>query len=275
MKDDSGALFSQLRDIMNRLRAPGGCPWDRKQTYGSLRPHIIEEAYELVDAVDNGDIAGICEESGDLLLQVVFMGVIAEESGDFSLADIVRSISDKLIRRHPHVFGDVDVSDSDEVLRNWEQIKLNEKGGQDNGATVLSGVPKGLPPLVKAFRIQQKAASVGFDWDQSSQLPVFDKIDEEIEEVKTAMESEDRLSVEEEIGDVLFSIVNLARRLGVDPHLALERSNKKFIDRFGRIEQDLRDRNRSWTDTDLEELDSLWDRAKTVSRQDGACDNPM
>jgi len=275
MKDDSGALFSQLRDIMNRLRAPGGCPWDRKQTYGSLRPHIIEEAYELVDAVDNGDIAGICEESGDLLLQVVFMGVIAEESGDFSLADIVRSISDKLIRRHPHVFGDVDVSDSDEVLRNWEQIKLNEKGGQDNGATVLSGVPKGLPPLVKAFRIQQKAASVGFDWDQSSQLPVFDKIDEEIEEVKTAMESEDRLSVEEEIGDVLFSIVNLARRLGVDPHLALERSNKKFIDRFGRIEQDLRDRNRSWTDTDLDELDSLWDRAKMVSRQDGACDNPM
>ncbi|MEA3285582.1 MAG: nucleoside triphosphate pyrophosphohydrolase [Synergistota bacterium] len=275
MKDDSGALFSQLRDIMNRLRAPGGCPWDRKQTYGSLRPHIIEEAYELVDAVDNGDTAGICEESGDLLLQVVFMGVIAEESGDFSLADIVRSISDKLIRRHPHVFGDVDVSDSDEVLRNWEQIKLNEKGGQDNGATVLSGVPKGLPPLVKAFRIQQKAASVGFDWDQSSQSPVFDKIDEEIDEVKTAMESEDRLSVEEEIGDVLFSIVNLARRLGVDPHLALERSNKKFIDRFGRIEQDLRDRNRSWTDTDLDELDSLWDRAKTVSRQDGACDNPM
>ncbi|MCF4115051.1 MULTISPECIES: nucleoside triphosphate pyrophosphohydrolase [Dethiosulfovibrio] len=275
MKDDSGALFSQLRDIMNRLRAPGGCPWDRKQTYGSLRPHIIEEAYELVDAVDNGDTAGICEESGDLLLQVVFMGVIAEESGDFSLADIVRSISDKLIRRHPHVFGDVDVSDSDEVLRNWEQIKLNEKGGQNNGATVLSGVPKGLPPLVKAFRIQQKAASVGFDWDQSSQSPVFDKIDEEIEEVKTAMESEDRLSVEEEIGDVLFSIVNLARRLGVDPHLALERSNKKFIDRFGRIEQDLRDRNRSWTDTDLDELDSLWDRAKMVSRQDGACDNPM
>lgn len=275
MKDDSGALFSQLRDIMNRLRAPGGCPWDRKQTYGSLRPHIIEEAYELVDAVDNGDIAGICEESGDLLLQVVFIGVIAEESGDFSLADIVRSISDKLIRRHPHVFGDVDVSDSDEVLRNWEQIKLNEKGGQDNGATVLSGVPKGLPPLVKAFRIQQKAASVGFDWDQSSQLPVFDKIDEEIDEVKTAMESEDRLSMEEEIGDVLFSIVNLARRLGVDPHLALERSNKKFIDRFGRIEQDLRDRNRSWTDTDLDELDSLWARAKAVSRQDGACDNPM
>ncbi|EFC92099.1 MazG family protein [Dethiosulfovibrio peptidovorans DSM 11002] len=275
MKDDSGALFSQLRDIMNRLRAPGGCPWDRKQTYGSLRPHIIEEAYELVDAVDNGDIAGICEESGDLLLQVVFIGVIAEESGDFSLADIVRSISDKLIRRHPHVFGDVDVSDSDEVLRNWEQIKLNEKGGQDNGATVLSGVPKGLPPLIKAFRIQQKAASVGFDWDQSSQLPVFDKIDEEIDEVKTAMESEDRLSMEEEIGDVLFSIVNLARRLGVDPHLALERSNKKFIDRFGRIEQDLRDRNKSWTDTDLDELDSLWARAKAVSRQDGACDNPM
>ncbi|MCF4152085.1 nucleoside triphosphate pyrophosphohydrolase [Dethiosulfovibrio sp. F2B] len=275
MKDDSGALFSQLRDIMNRLRAPGGCPWDRKQTYGSLRPHIIEEAYELVDAVDNGDIAGICEESGDLLLQVVFMGVIAEESGDFSLADIVRSISDKLIRRHPHVFGDVDVSDSDEVLRNWEQIKLNEKGGQDNGATVLSGVPKGLPPLIKAFRIQQKAASVGFDWDQSSQLPVFDKIEEEIDEVKTAMELEDRFSVEEEIGDVLFSIVNLARRLGVDPHLALERSNKKFIDRFGRIEQDLRDRNKSWTDTDLDELDSLWDWAKAVSRQDGACDNPM
>ncbi|PIE54157.1 MAG: nucleoside triphosphate pyrophosphohydrolase [Dethiosulfovibrio peptidovorans] len=260
---------------MERLRAPGGCPWDRKQTYGSICPHVIEEAYELVDAVAEGSMEGLCEEAGDLLLQVVFMGVIAEELGDFTLDDVIQGISSKLVRRHPHVFGELSVTDSDQVLRNWERIKLQEKGGQDSGASVLSGVPKGLPPLIKAFRVQDKAAHVGFDWEPENQEPVFQKITEEVIEVREAMKSGDKNQLSREIGDVLFSVVNLARRLGVDPHQALEATNKKFIRRFEHIEEDLRSRGVAWEDTDLTELDVLWEQAKKASSRKDALGKPL
>lgn len=260
--DSHQTLFSDLENIMRRLRAPGGCPWDRKQTYNSLRPYIVEEAYELIDAIDGGDSVMMVEEAGDLLLQVVFIGVIAEERGDFDLSDIIKGISSKLIRRHPHVFGDVSVDDSDQVLKNWEKIKLMEKKEKEGPKGVLSGVPKALPPLLKAFRIQEKAASVGFDWAKGDQKPVFDKISEEIHEVVAAMKDGDADAVAREIGDVLFSVVNLARRLGVDPGLALERSNRSFIDRFGFIEKSLEEQGREWGDASLSDLDELWDEAK-------------
>lgn len=259
---DSGVLFSKLEEIMTRLRAPGGCPWDRKQTYSSLRSNIIEEAYELVEAIDESNLEGMAEEAGDLLLQVVFIGVIAQERGDFALSDIVESISSKLIRRHPHVFGDLSADDSDQVLRNWERIKTEEKESKGISKAVLSGVPKGLPPLIKAFRIQQKAAGVGFDWAKGDQEPVFDKISEELDEVREAMASGDKDGLVGEIGDLLFSVVNLARRMDIDPHLALERTNSSFIERFGFIERSIEAQDKSWDQMSLDDLDGLWDEAK-------------
>ncbi|NCC97193.1 MAG: nucleoside triphosphate pyrophosphohydrolase [Synergistales bacterium] len=259
---DSSVLFSRLEEIMKRLRAPGGCPWDRKQTYSSLRPHIIEEAYELVEAIDDGDLDDMAEEAGDLLLQVVFIGVIAEERGDFALSDIIESISSKLIRRHPHVFGDISVEDSDQVLKNWERIKTEEKREKGTSKGVLSGVPGALPPLIKAFRVQQKAAGVGFDWEKGDQGPVFDKISEEIAEVKEAMSQGDEEALTKEIGDLLFSVVNLSRRLGVDPGSALNMSNSSFIKRFDFIEKFLEAQGKSWDQVSLDYLDGLWDEAK-------------
>lgn len=259
---ESGELFSRLEGIMRRLRAPGGCPWDREQTYSSLRSNIIEEAYELVEAIDKGDLDGMAEEGGDLLLQVVFIGVIAEERGDFLLSDIVESISSKLIRRHPHVFGDESAEDSDQVLRNWERIKTEEKEKNGLSKGVLSGVPGSLPPLIKAFRIQHKAAGVGFDWPKGDQEPVFDKISEEIGEVREAMAQCDQDKLAGEIGDLLFSVVNLARRLGIDPHLALERTNRSFMDRFNFIERSIEAQDKRWDQVSLDYLDCLWDEAK-------------
>lgn len=261
---DPSALFLELKNIMKRLRDPGGCPWDRKQSYQTLRPYIIEEAYELVDAIDSGDKGAIVEEAGDLLLQVVFISTIAEEQGDFTVSEVIQAISEKLIRRHPHVFGDIEVNGSAEVLKNWERIKLQEKKDKKVEISILSGVPKGLPPLVKALRMQQKAASIGFDWLSGNQEPVFDKIEEELLEFRQAMEKEDVENMVEEIGDVLFSVVNLARRLNIDPGLALEQSNKKFKKRFGFIEKKVLESDKDWSDFSLNELDELWTCAKSM-----------
>lgn len=263
-KKDPSALFLELKNIMKRLREPGGCPWDRKQSYQTLRPYIIEEAYELVDAIDSGEKGAIVEEAGDLLLQVVFISTIAEEQGDFTVSDVIQTISEKLIRRHPHVFGEVAVNGSDEVLKNWERIKLQEKKDKKVEISILSGVPKGLPPLVKALRIQQKAASIGFDWPSDDQEPVFDKIDEELLEFRQAMKKKDTDNMVEEIGDILFSVVNLARRLNIDPGLALEQTNKKFTKRFSSVEKTVLESNKDWQDFSLNELDELWNCAKSM-----------
>lgn len=259
---DSSVLFARLEEIMKRLRAPGGCPWDRKQTYSSLCPHIIEEAYELVDAIDGGALDDMAEEAGDLLLQVVFIGVIAEERGDFALSDIIEAISSKLIRRHPHVFGDLSVENSDQVLRNWERIKTEEKREKGAPEGILSGVPRALPPLIKSLRIQEKAAGVGFDWAKGEQGPVFDKISEEMAEVREAMSSNDDDALAGEIGDLLFSVINLSRRLGVDPSSALNMANKSFMERFEFIEYAMTSQGKGWDEVSLGYLDGLWDEAK-------------
>ena len=253
---------------MEKLRGEGGCPWDRKQSFETLRTYIIEEAYELVDAVTNGAPENIKEESGDLLLQIVFLASIAKEKHFYDIDDVINCICDKLVRRHPHVFADACAKDSDEVLRNWERIKLEEKAADKRNSSagkansILSGVPSGLPALLKAYRIQEKAAHVGFDWEKGDTAPIFDKIQEEIEEVKIAAESNEAVCIEEEIGDLLFAGVNLARHLGVNPDAALGRANAKFMLRFSEIEKLVAQSNRDWADFSLEELDGMWNLAK-------------
>ena len=260
--------FEELVGIMEKLRGEGGCPWDRKQNLESLRTYIIEEAYELVEAITNGAPESIIEESGDLLLQIIFISSIAKEKYIFDINDVVSGICDKLIRRHPHVFANESVSNSDEVLRNWERIKLEEKAANVNSAnaserkSILSGVPKGLPALLKAHRIQEKAAHVGFDWEKGNTAPIFEKIREEIDEIKEAVDKEDAACIEDEIGDLLFAGVNLARHLGVNPDAALGRANAKFISRFSEVEKSVARSGRDWTEFTLEELDGFWDSAK-------------
>lgn len=262
--------FDHLVEVMKRLRSPGGCPWDRKQTYETLCPHIVEEAYELVDAIERrGEDRGIehvLEECGDLLLQVVFIGTIAEEQGDFSVSAISDVLSRKLIRRHPHVFGDTVAADADAVLENWEKIKREERAEQPQKDTsVLSGVPRSLPATVKAYRIQQKAAMVGFDWEKDSQQPVIDKISEELREVCDVIDSDDKEAVTGEIGDLLFAVINLSRRLGIDPDVALSRTNAKFENRFRFVEKNVEENGGDWSKFTLEELDSYWNQAKNAA----------
>lgn len=256
--------FDEIVDIIERLRAPGGCPWDRKQTLETLRTPITEEAYELADAITKHDMQDIKEEAGDLLLQVVFVASIAKEQsqGAFNMQDVVRTICDKLIRRHPHVFGNVDAKDSDEVLRNWEKIKLEERKKKHESTSILAGVPDGLPPLLKANRIQGKAAHVGFDWPKGSPAPLFAKLDEEINELKEAANSDNPEHIADELGDVLFMTVNLARRLGVDPDAALNGVCEKFRKRFEFMEQCAANEGKNISDYTLEELDTFWDKAK-------------
>jgi len=253
---------------MERLRGEGGCPWDRKQSFETLRTYIVEEAYELVDAITEGAPEHIKEECGDLLLQIVFVSTLAKEKRYFDVDDVIRNLCDKLIRRHPHVFADESAEDSDEVLRNWERIKLEEKATdkikspEKNKNSILSGVPSGLPALLKAYRIQEKAAHVGFDWQKEDTAPIYEKIQEEIMEVKCAEESKDPRLVEEEMGDLLFASVNLARHLGVNPDVALGRANVKFMTRFSEIERLVAESNRNWTDFSLDDLDNMWNLAK-------------
>lgn len=254
-------MFEELVEIMEKLR--NSCPWDKKQTLETLRTYIIEEAYELVDAITKGAPSGISEECGDLLLQIVFVSTIAKESHKFTIDDVIKGINEKLVRRHPHVFGSEVANDSDEVLRNWEQIKLKEKQekGEDK-KEILSGVPAGLPALIKAFRIQEKAAHVGFDWEKGNLEPLFAKINEEIEEVREAKAAGEFSEIEEEFGDLLFATVNLGRHLGVNPDVALGRANSKFMSRFAQVEKMVEKSGRNWSSFTLEELDNFWNIAK-------------
>lgn len=246
--------FERLLDIMDELREK--CPWDRKQTFESLRHLTIEETYELGDAILEGDPDEIKKELGDLLLHIVFYAKIGSESNAFDMATVANEISDKLIRRHPHIYDDIAVENADEVEKNWEAIKLKE-----GKKSVLQGVPKSLPALVKAFRIQDKVAGVGFDWKHAD--AVFDKVREELDELKVEVEA-DSQKVEDELGDVIFSLVNYARFLKINPENALERTNKKFIKRFGYIERKAEQSGKKVNDLSLDEMEAYWKEAKKI-----------
>ncbi len=248
-----------LIETMARLRAPDGCPWDIEQTHRTLRRYMIEEVYEAIEAIEAGDSQALCEELGDVLLQVVFHARIAEETGTFTMQDIINTVTQKLIRRHPHVFSTVSVQDSAEVIVNWEKIKKTEKSHQQR-ISVLDGIPKGLPALMRAYKLQAKAAKVGFDW--TSIDPVWEKVAEELAELRQAIHNEENKAVEGELGDVLFAVVNLARFLNLDPEVALTVTNNKFLKRFSYIEETLKEKNISWNRMTLPELDKLWEEAK-------------
>jgi len=248
------AAFERLLKIMDDLRA--GCPWDQKQTLESLRYLTIEETYELSDAILEKDMTGIKKELGDLMLHLVFYAKIGSESGDFDIKDVLDSISEKLIERHPHIYGDVKVASAEDVKNNWEKIKLREKDRK----SVLDGVPNSLPAMVKAYRMQEKARGVGFDWENAGQ--VWEKVNEEIHELQCEMKKGDHESIEKEFGDLLFSLVNFARFIGINPEDALERTNKKFIKRFKYIEEQTNGQGKNLKELTLKEMDAFWDEAK-------------
>lgn len=252
--------FGALLDVLDELRIK--CPWDAKQTNESLRPNTIEEAMELADALINNSVSDIEKELGDVLLHIIFYAKIADEKGQFDIADVCDALRKKLIFRHPHVFGTTHVDNTDQVLQNWEQLKLKEKGGNKS---VLAGVPNSLPSLIKAFRIQEKAANVGFDWDSPEQ--VWDKVKEEIAEVEREIRSGNAANLENEFGDLLFSIVNAARLYKVHPDTALEHTNKKFIFRFNYVESQAKAAGKALNEMTLAEMDQLWNEAKTLERQ--------
>lgn len=259
----------RLRAIMHRLRAPGGCPWDAEQTHESLLPHLIEEAYEVAEAIRSGDRDAIVDELGDLLLQPVFHAEIASERGDFDLDTIARAIGDKLIRRHPHVFGESRVEDATDVLRQWDRIKRAEKGDDDTGDTepkpYLGKANEGLPALVNAAKLQKKAARVGFDWPDGDLTPVLGKIREETDEVADALASGAADRVAEEIGDLLFAVVNLARKQRLEPELLLHHANAKFVRRFQAVERRLRGQGLSLEAATLEQMDAAWEAEKRAA----------
>jgi len=249
--------FERLVEIMARLRAPNGCPWDREQTHQSLRPYLLEEAYEVLDAIDRQAYSEMRKELGDLLLQIVFHARIAEEEGRFSIEEIVRSLNEKLIARHPHIFGEKKLENAKQVVHQWEQIKLNE--GEKKG--LLDGVPTAQPALNRAFRVQEKAAGVGFEWPHIQ--GVWEKLEEEVHEFRAAMSQKDARAREEEFGDFLFSLVNLARYLKINPEDALRKSVEKFIRRFRYIEEKISGRGGSLAEATLEEMDELWEESKS------------
>ncbi len=254
-RDKRLAALGRVIDTLDILRVR--CPWDAKQTNESLRPNTIEEVYELAQALANDDTADIKKELGDVLLHVLFYSKIADEQGRFDIADVADALNDKLIFRHPHIFGDVKVGNAHDVETNWEKIKLKEKGGN---RTVLAGVPEALPALIKAFRIQEKAANVGFDWEKRDD--VWQKVCEETGEVSEAIASGSQSDIEVEFGDLLFSIINAARLYGVNPENALERTNRKFISRFNHIERSAAESGRAVSDLSLDEMETLWCEAK-------------
>lgn len=250
--------FNKTMGIMRRLRGPGGCPWDAEQSHDSLKRYLIEECYEVIEAIDKGDDALLKEELGDLLLQPLFHAAIAEERGAFTIDDILETLADKLIRRHPHVFGEQEIKTSDEQVANWEKIKKEEKGLERKSA--LSGVPPHLPSLMKAQKITEKAARVGFDWEQTDQ--VYAKVLEELHELEETMSTGDQERMEAELGDLLFAIVNLGRFLAVNPEEALRKTINRFETRFSHIEQTLHVQGVNFKDASAEELERLWDEAK-------------
>lgn len=257
-----GARLTELLAIMRRLRDPErGCPWDLEQDFASIAPYTVEEAHEVAEAIAAGDFDALPDELGDLLFQVVFHARMGEEAGRFDFDDVVEAIADKLVRRHPHVFGDEEVTDADHQSGRWEEHKRAERGER---AATLDGIPASLPALARAQKIQKRAASVGFDWPHDG--PVYDKIREEVDELAGAVESGDRDAVAEEFGDLLFSLVNLARHLGLDAEGALRHANAKFERRFRAVEARLQAEGRRPEDSDLAAMDALWDAVKRDER---------
>ena len=254
------AAFGRLLDVLDRLRVE--CPWDRKQTNESLRPNTIEETFELCDALLRDDEKDICKELGDVLMHVCFYALIGQEQGRFDMADVCNKQADKLIFRHPHVYGEVKAETAEKVLENWEQIKLKEK---DGNKTVLSGVPSSLPSLIKAYRIQDKARNVGFDWEDRAD--VWKKVREELDELEVELKRDDKARSTAELGDFLFSVINAARLYHLNPDNALEHTNQKFIRRFNYVEAHSIRQGKPLTEMTLEEMDKLWEEAKSLERE--------
>ncbi len=260
-KHEAGGGFERFVEVVRRLRGEGGCPWDREQTHRSLKPYFIEETYEAVEAIDDSAPARLREELGDVLLQVVLHAVIGEEEGAFTPAEVVDGITEKMIRRHPHVFAGVKVADSGEVLRRWERIKRGEKGYAEAAATSLTeGIPRGIPSLMRAYKVQERAARRGFTWSTSQ--GALDKAQEELAELVAEYGRGDKVRIGEEIGDLLFAVVNLARFAGVEPEEALTRTASKFAGRFAAIEEEARMAGRRVEDLELSEMLRLWEKAK-------------
>ena len=253
--------FDRLVEIMSILRGEGGCPWDREQTHRSLRTYLLEETYEVLDKIDNGQYDQLVDELGDLLLQVVFHAQLATEDNNFTMEDVVRRINEKLIRRHPHIFGDATAETPEDVKHRWEEIKLNE----GKKITVLGGVPASQPALNRAFRIQEKAAGVGFEWTNIG--GVWEKLSEEMEELKDATGSGDKSKIEDEIGDILFSMVNLSRFLKVNPEDALRGTIQKFVQRFRYVESEMQKAGIAMNQRHLEQMDEFWEKAKNLPRK--------
>ena len=267
----AGQWFERLVGLQARLRAPNGCPWDREQTHSSLRTYLIEEAYEVLDALESGDDAKFAEEMGDLLLQIVFHSQIASEEARFTIADVIREIHEKMVRRHPHVFGEKRAKDAAEVLKNWENIKFEERRVKrakvlddarqnENPESRLAGVPRGLPAALEGFQLTRRAARIGFDWDDAE--GIFEKIREEGAELRHALETKDQPRIEEEIGDLLFAAVNLARFVQVDPEIALKKANAKFASRFRAMERMARENGHELAGIPRPEMEALWETAK-------------
>jgi len=256
-------LFTELLEIMARLRGENGCPWDRDQTHESIKPYLVEEAYEVLEAIDEQDLAKLKEELGDLLLQIVFHAQMAEEAGAFSMRHVLAAINEKLIRRHPHVFGQRKAETAQEVLFNWEQIKQTERRKWNDRASVLDGVPRELPALLRAHRLQEKASRVGFDWTEAQE--VFRKVEEELAELRAAMDGREADRVEAELGDLLFALVNLARWLAIEAEDALRATNSKFRRRFAHLEEEARQRGVPLEKMGPAEMDALWEEAKSNS----------
>ncbi len=265
MKSDGKADIGKLEALMERLRREDGCPWDRAQSMESLVPFIIEEAYEVIFAIDSGDRAEVMEELGDLLFQVIFVSQIAKENGDFTLADVIDRSHQKMISRHPHVFGEARAETPEEVLRQWAEIKRKEKNGKEPGGR-LAGVPEVLPALLRAHKVSQKAAKAGFDWKNTEE--VMEKLDEELFEFKEAVRKKEPLQMEEELGDMLFTLVNVGRFLEVNPEDALRKTVGKFITRFHHIESALAKQGRDLSSTPMDELERLWQEAKSHRKRE-------
>jgi MazG family protein len=262
MKADSsaGEKFLQLVAVMSKLRAPGGCPWDREQTFDSIKPHTLEETYEVLDAIDRRDWSGLAEELGDYMLQAVFYAQMAQEQGLFSISDALDAINAKLIRRHPHVFGEQTAETAGDVKRIWSEVKAAEKEEKGSDDGLLGSVPRALPALVEAQQITSRAAGVGFDWENPEQ--VLEKLREELAEFAEARRGGSHDELEGELGDLLFVLVNLARFVKVDPEQALRRTNAKFRERFGHIERKLAERGKQLKDSNIDEMEALWQDAK-------------
>lgn len=264
MTEEKRPDIEKLTKLMERLRGPGGCPWDKEQDYTTLVPFVIEEAYEVVSAIDSGSPEALREELGDLLFQVIFLSRLAKEDGKFDLSDVIDGSHEKMVRRHPHVFGDTSARTSEEVLKQWAEIKKEEKKDKPRDEGYLSGVPEVLPALLRAHKVSQKAAKVGFDWKNVEE--VLKKFEEESEEFKEAVLKKDPASMEEELGDLLFTVVNIGRFLEVNPEDALRKTIGKFIRRFHHIEREISKRGEDLASTSIDEMERLWNEAKKIER---------